>query len=583
MNPKHILVIAFLHLFSPFLLWGENDFRVTSLEVVLPDELIVTFSRAADVEFASFTVDNGVGEAVDYVLNYSKTELHLQFEHHFKSGKLHTLTLDGVYAQEPGLILLDDVFTFDVPDIVATSDIRINEIMFDAPHGSCEYVEVMNVSNKNLDLSNYRITTRTEAGVLNSGNIFPNNTIITPQGYVALCRDSNVVLTHHSCPDTAVVRSCTWGLTLHNTTKTIYLTSPDREIIYDSVTYHSTWHTSPLAFSKGVALERISPYLPALDASSWHSASVANNYGTPGYANSMGDTIPPLPPQPELELGGIVFNEVMFHAPFNSCEYVEVANLTSEAINLGGLRISKRNTDGEFTAGYMFPTCTIAPQAYLALCADADVVAHHHNSLYDAHIESADWSQNLNNDSSSLYLISANGRILYDSLMYQAAWHHPLVKNPEGVALEKIHPSLPSYSQSSWHSASSDSHYGTPGDVNSQYRDPEMGYAHDDFAYLDPEAFSPDGDGYEDLCFIRYQMPSEGYMANVYVFTPSGLRLQQIAENSLLATEGYFVWDGTTQAGLNANVGVYVLIFEAFNSTNGKRLRCKLPIVVSGR
>jgi len=43
------------------------------------------------------------------------------------------------------------------------------------------------------------------------------------------------------------------------------------------------------------------------------------------------------------------------------------------------------------------------------------------------------------------------------------------------------------------------------------------------------------------------------------------------------------IWDGKTDKGRNANVGVYVLYFEMFNPQNGVRRHSKLPIVVSSR
>ena len=38
--------------------------------------------------------------------------------------------------------------------------------------------------------------------------------------------------------------------------------------------------------------------------------------------------------------------------------------------------------------------------------------------------------------------------------------------------------------------------------------------------------------------------------------------------NKLLGTIGSFTWDGTTNEGVKASIGVYVMLFEAF-STDG--------------
>jgi flagellar hook assembly protein FlgD len=72
-------------------------------------------------------------------------------------------------------------------------------------------------------------------------------------------------------------------------------------------------------------------------------------------------------------------------------------------------------------------------------------------------------------------------------------------------------------------------------------------------------------------------------VANVTIFNASGVQIRRLASNELLATEGFFIWDGTTDTGQNANVGIYVLFFEKFHVGNGKRKQAKLPLVVSAR
>ena len=52
---------------------------------------------------------------------------------------------------------------------------------------------------------------------------------------------------------------------------------------------------------------------------------------------------------------------------------------------------------------------------------------------------------------------------------------------------------------------------------------------------------------------------------------------------ALLATEGLYTWDGRLANGTAANMGVYVLYFEAFHPQKGLRKAVKKPVVVSGR
>jgi len=172
---------------------------------------------------------------------------------------------------------------------------------------------------------------------------------------------------------------------------------------------------------------------------------------------------------------------------------------------------------------------------------------------------------------------------IYDELTYNVKWHHALVKSPKGVALERIHPSLPTQEITSWHSAATDVDYGTPGYKNSQYREIGSDLLTEKFVWLDPESFSPDNDGVDDICIIRYKTDTDGFVANAVVFNAVGVKVFQLASNILLSSSGFLTWDGRNDAGKNTNVGVYVLYFEMINPTNGVRKQVKIPIVVSSR
>ena len=221
------------------------------------------------------------------------------------------------------------------------------------------------------------------------------------------------------------------------------------------------------------------------------------------------------------------------------------------------------------------------PDSYLALTSDAEKVRAYHACPDGSNIMSAGWNA-LNNESATVVLANAAKDTIYDELTYNVKWHHSLVKNPKGVALERINPQLPTQSKESWHSAASEVNYGTPGYKNSQYR--EIGTEKTEkMVWTEPESFSPDNDGVDDVCFIHYKTDAAGYVANAIIMNAVGVRVFQLASNILLSAEGFLTWDGKTDKGTNANVGIYVLYFEMFNSNAGSRKRLKMPIVVSSR
>jgi hypothetical protein len=281
--------------------------------------------------------------------------------------------------------------------------------------------------------------------------------------------------------------------------------------------------------------------------------------------------------------GDLKINEVMFDNPLNSMEYLEIYNTSDKVLDISNVIFTTRKTDGSLNTGNKIPPKTLMlPHTYLALCENADSVQNYHNCPVESRIISTGWSA-LNNESATLVLTNSAKDTIYDELTYNVKWHHALVKNTKGVALEKINPLLPTQNPESWHSAASEVNFGTPGYKNSQYRDVINNESGPKTVWTEPEAFSPDNDGVNDVCFIHYKTETHGYMANVTILNQVGTKVFQLASNILLATEGTLTWDGRTDKGKNANVGIYILYFEMFNPETGARKHLKLPIVVSSR
>lgn len=281
--------------------------------------------------------------------------------------------------------------------------------------------------------------------------------------------------------------------------------------------------------------------------------------------------------------GDLVWNEVMFENPEHSTEYVEIYNKSEKVLDVSGLIFTTRKTDGELNSGNKVPAQTlIGPQRYMVFCPAADSLTQYYKLLSGLHIVQTPWSV-LNNESATLVLCNAAKDTVYDELTYNVKWHHVLVKEPKGVAFERINPELPTQNSTSWHSAASDVDYGTPGYKNSQYRELESVSNPDKFVWTEPEAFSPDNDGNDDVCFVRYALNSNGYVANVLILNAAGVKICELANNILLQAEGFLSWDGKTDKGLNVNPGIYVLYFEMFNPVTGDKKSKKLPIAVSFR
>lgn len=283
------------------------------------------------------------------------------------------------------------------------------------------------------------------------------------------------------------------------------------------------------------------------------------------------------------QLGDLLWNEIMFDNPENSYEYVEIANVSDKVLDISDFVFTTRKTDGTLNSGQKIPKGTLLPpKEYIAFTENSDIVRQFHLCPNESNIINTSWSS-LNNESATLVLINPLRDTIFDELTYSSKWHHPLVKNAKGVALEKINPLLETQNPASWHSAGTDVNYGTPGYKNSQYRETTSPLEPPKLVWTDPEAFSPDNDGYNDVCFIRYETELNGFVANVLIISPVGEKVFELAQNRLLSAEGYIPWDGRTSRGNIATPGIYVVYFEIFNPINGIKKTYKIPVVLTSR
>lgn len=170
--------------------------------------------------------------------------------------------------------------------------------------------------------------------------------------------------------------------------------------------------------------------------------------------------------------------------------------------------------------------------------------------------------------------------ITIDSFDYNEQMHFGLLTSKEGISLERLSPEAPTQSFGNWHSAASSAGYATPTYKNSQFSVPvEPGSS---ILSIPNTTFSPDNDGYEDILQISYATDLPGFFINLYIYDALGRPIRQIAANELLAAQGVYKWDGTTEDGQKARLGIYIVWAELF-TTEGKVEQFKETCVLAGQ
>ncbi len=274
----------------------------------------------------------------------------------------------------------------------------------------------------------------------------------------------------------------------------------------------------------------------------------------------------------------IVINELLFNPRSGGVDFVEVFNRSDKYINLKKWKIIN-NIDAPFENAKTISTnhLILAPKGFLAFTVNAQIL----KADYPAGLELNFIETNLPgfpDEKGSVILLNNEGRVI-DFFDYSENYHFPLIKDPNGVSLERIAADAPTNNISNWHSAASTAGYATPGYVNSQSI---LDNTIADKINVFPKVFLPDNSGLDDFTTISYNFGTNGFIANISIFDVAGRKVRTIAKNDLLPQNGFYTWDGTSDNRTKVNVGYYIVLFEIFN-LQGKALKFKKTVAVAGK
>lgn len=265
---------------------------------------------------------------------------------------------------------------------------------------------------------------------------------------------------------------------------------------------------------------------------------------------------------PELpESGDVLINEILFNPQPGGVDFVEIVNVSSKYLNLKNWSLANPEEDQFINIHPIIESDYIlSPHSYLVLTTSGTILKSQFSTTQEENLL-ASVLPSLNDDEGSIAILSDKGESL-DFFEYVDDFHSPLLKDKEGVSLERISLSEPAIISDNWKSASSAAGFATPGYLNSNAR-PENLF--DENAILiEPEIFSPNIPG-QDFAQINYRFDQSSLAANIKIVDHQGRLIKEVANNETLSFEGFFRWDGDRDDGTKARMGYYFVWFETFN------------------
>lgn len=264
----------------------------------------------------------------------------------------------------------------------------------------------------------------------------------------------------------------------------------------------------------------------------------------------------------EAEAGDVIINEILSNPSDGASDYVELYNRSSKVISLKDWMLA--NVDDGIVDNFKLISeidRLLFPGEFMCLSTDVQVLPDIYPFAVVENLLQIESMPSYNNDEGTVMLMMPNA-LTSDSAYYHEDMHFSLLNDLDGVALERLSYERASGEATNWLSAAESQNFGTPGYENSQWL---TGGLVEGELTVDPEVFSPDNDGFQDVVTVSYQFDIPGQAANVTIYDKIGRDIRKLANNDLLGTQGSYSWDGTTERGDKAPMGIYIIHFEVFD------------------
>jgi hypothetical protein len=292
--------------------------------------------------------------------------------------------------------------------------------------------------------------------------------------------------------------------------------------------------------------------------------------------NKTAELVLPLP----AKIGDLIINEVLFNPKTGFPKFVEIQNTTTATLEFSSWQLATLDDAGNPAQVKVlgvenlqippkgFAVFTTNSSLLLAAYPDSDVTTFYQlSSLPGYSISEGD-----------VVLLDGNSQVS-EVFSYSEDLHHPLLRDPKGVSLERISNSTPVSTRSNWHSASGIAGYATPGRKNSQFISAEYD---GNIIQIEPEVFDPEGSAGNTFTSIKYELEQAGWIGSFRIYSISGQLIQSLAQNEILGTRGLFTWTGTDSSGKIVRPGYYILLVELFD-LSGNLKSIKKTLIVATR
>jgi hypothetical protein len=278
--------------------------------------------------------------------------------------------------------------------------------------------------------------------------------------------------------------------------------------------------------------------------------------------------------------GDVLINEILFNPKPGGVDFVEVYNNSNKILDLKDLKLATifATKDSVISIrAVSVNTVLFQPKSYWVLTTQPDTVKSQYQTPNPNNFVKLSSFPSFNDDDGKVVILNKDDARL-DQLNYDKSMHFALIRDLNGVSLERSSFTQPTNAKGNFRSAAANVGYATPGYKNSQFI--EDGVAVEEIS-IPNKTFSPDNDGFEDVLPILFKFSQPNYAANVTIYNDQGALIKKLVRNETIGAEGQWIWDGLTDTNQKAKMGVYIIYAELFDLSGNVKKYKKTAVLAS--
>ena len=242
---------------------------------------------ATAVQVDNYSLAGGINfVSVEVVAPLFNTVL-LTTNNNLSQGIIYNITCHNITDCAGNVVGAKNTTKIGLPVQATAGDAVINEVMFNPRSNAYDYVELVNKSDKVLDVSKMYVANRSSSNAINSiTQISTTPVYFFPGDYIVITEDANNLALNYLVINKDVVFDRPSIPSYPDDEGNVLLLNEQGDVV-DELHYSDDWHFKLLADAEGVSLERLDVGVETQNSGNWHSAASTAGYGTPGYQNSQ--------------------------------------------------------------------------------------------------------------------------------------------------------------------------------------------------------------------------------------------------------------------------------------------------------